>query len=753
MKTNVFENVFNNIAAGLTNRSVMLSGIGDCGSIPIIDNIEELGDFDFLSFSLGGFSEKKSLLEYFQQFLEKLLERAKEHALINSTLYEENPQDNEASIEVIIDRIILLLSQLEACTQDNKLLIIIIDCFYITYCQKEYEIILDHVNHIISYHRKIRFLFLVDRSLIAYGRINDQNISIMKNLEFVESGVKAASSESIKLIKNNLSLEITNDIYDLMVDLTGRMPILIGLLCDEINRVCREDAIISLTSEIVSDIANNFVLNSRFDLVQSWWENLSSSEQLIILMMSFLSGKDEIKAFHTQTLQNEIRQRTGATIDLDPIMSNLELKGFLVDSQYGYKLTSGLHKLWISNKFGQSDFLRKLIGAKLLKLVKTPTEYDKYIIDKYIQPLSNQYLLKDQSFSNPVILHISDIQFGLSHAFDDVPSEKHYSLLNSLLLDMGRNFKDEHIPYPNLIVVSGDIADWGMPKEYNRASEFLNGLISGMKKLPGYEHPLSQEEVVIVPGNHDINWPISEKGLSERGDSLEPNELYDYRFIAYREFFNSFYLGKKFYPLDPQKAFTIYNYSKRNGLVVVGFNSCHSEDHKDHKGIISIDTIDNAEAAIEEMINRREIPPNLLKCKVAVWHHDYRIGGGFTDYLQNANDVIKELRHRGYSIGLFGHIHRLAHMSIAPDSQTPIKLFGAGSIGVRTDQRPGTPKHGNFPLSYNVISFSLDTTPYKIRTYVRQGDPIEQGVKWIPWAGWEGSNPLSYEADLYQSTK
>jgi 3',5'-cyclic AMP phosphodiesterase CpdA len=50
---------------------------------------------------------------------------------------------------------------------------------------------------------------------------------------------------------------------------------------------------------------------------------------------------------------------------------------------------------------------------------------------------------------------------------------------STLLRDIERKFKEENSISKHLIV-SGDVADCGMPKEYQKAEEFLDLLIEGI---------------------------------------------------------------------------------------------------------------------------------------------------------------------------------------------------------------------------------------------------------------------------------
>jgi 3',5'-cyclic AMP phosphodiesterase CpdA len=50
---------------------------------------------------------------------------------------------------------------------------------------------------------------------------------------------------------------------------------------------------------------------------------------------------------------------------------------------------------------------------------------------------------------------------------------------------------------PDLIVVTGDLAEWGLPSELDQVVQFLTALTEAVE--------LPRRHVAIVPGNHDVN--------------------------------------------------------------------------------------------------------------------------------------------------------------------------------------------------------------------------------------------------------
>ena len=89
------------------------------------------------------------------------------------------------------------------------------------------------------------------------------------------------------------------------------------------------------------------------------------------------------------------------------------------------------------------------------------------------------------------VLHVSDMQFGKNHRF--TRQDSLYASLTDDLKDVQGSERLE----PNLLVVSGDLAEWGRPSEFRDALAFVEQLTEFLK--------LPREHVVIVPGNHDVS--------------------------------------------------------------------------------------------------------------------------------------------------------------------------------------------------------------------------------------------------------
>jgi predicted MPP superfamily phosphohydrolase len=101
--------------------------------------------------------------------------------------------------------------------------------------------------------------------------------------------------------------------------------------------------------------------------------------------------------------------------------------------------------------------------------------------------------LEFMSFRDPVtILHLSDPQFGANHLSGDSDE-----LLQRLVTSLTELREDKGLA-PDLLILTGDLAERGLPKEFEQARRLIDGL---------HEHlGVGPERTVVIPGNHDINW-------------------------------------------------------------------------------------------------------------------------------------------------------------------------------------------------------------------------------------------------------
>lgn len=96
------------------------------------------------------------------------------------------------------------------------------------------------------------------------------------------------------------------------------------------------------------------------------------------------------------------------------------------------------------------------------------------------------------------ILHLSDLQFG-GHEADGALNDNYR---------IARFLKEKEIR-PEIIVITGDIADKGKEVEYDAAYEWLEALIKEIWDITGDIEDDILKRVIMVPGNHDYDLSIS----------------------------------------------------------------------------------------------------------------------------------------------------------------------------------------------------------------------------------------------------
>ena len=274
------------------------------------------------------------------------------------------------------------------------------------------------------------------------------------------------------------------------------------------------------------------------------------------------------------------------------------------------------------------------------------------------------------------ILHISDLHRDPKNPISNE------ALLNSLIQDVENAASEEHpIPAPQIIVVSGDIIqgtgkdtidpDNVLREQYDQAEQFLGALAD---KLLTDRHKL-----IIVPGNHDINFPRMYSSLKEidyvgaedkkrlelaglvwenqskfrwswgefKLYEIHDEALYEQRLGEFIEFYRRFY-GTRAYSNDPAQQFDLFDFPEF-GLTVAGFNSCFLNDPWHRQGTIHPQAFSNC---CNEM-RGREYRGRL---RLAVWHHSTKGAPRQDDYLDA--DFLQQLVNHGFSLGFHGHQHK-----------------------------------------------------------------------------------------------
>jgi DNA repair exonuclease SbcCD nuclease subunit len=195
------------------------------------------------------------------------------------------------------------------------------------------------------------------------------------------------------------------------------------------------------------------------------------------------------------------------------------------------------------------------------------------------------------------ILHLSDMHFKDTDVSQDI-------VLSSLKSKLKEIVKTEDCP--NLILITGDIAFSGKKEEYEKASSFINEILALCK--------LGRDEVLVIPGNHDvdrakigkghISWWYQFKNEGELSDNLNSEDS----FPKIKSKVDSFYVFSKscMDGVVPGK-FGQYVYSAKNdsskyALKIVGLNSalfCGYDGDEDRKLALGLEQVHSCEQQID----------------------------------------------------------------------------------------------------------------------------------------------------------
>lgn len=168
------------------------------------------------------------------------------------------------------------------------------------------------------------------------------------------------------------------------------------------------------------------------------------------------------------------------------------------------------------------------------------------------------------------ILHIPGPRFGRGIPAEGIPSDA-AGLQSRIWADVNR-LVDAGAPRPDLLVVSGDLAEAGGMREFDEAITFLTGL----RALLGLE----PDRCVLVPGSHDITRRACEAYFADcEADDIEPRAPYWPKWRHYKRVFDELYRDIDGVIFDLSQPWTFFPVPDLR-LAVAGLNSTMAESHR-----------------------------------------------------------------------------------------------------------------------------------------------------------------------------
>jgi len=304
------------------------------------------------------------------------------------------------------------------------------------------------------------------------------------------------------------------------------------------------------------------------------------------------------------------------------------------------------------------------------------------------------------------LLHISDTQFGRNHRFGRLglpEPDAPFDTLFARLRDDLEYLKNDHGLAPDLVIASGDLAEWGKKKEFEDVLDFLNQLT----EVPA----LPRERVVIVPGNHDINRDsCAAYFMNCKANDEKPAWPYWPKWEHFHRMFRGFYGDAASIQFTPDEPWSWYEYDDLK-LVVAGLNSTMAESHldQDHHGYLG-------EKQLRWFADKLKVYESQGWFRLGVMHHNHQRGVPTDDEsLHDADDLRRRL---GGLLNLLLHGH--THEGNVHWLESTAPILSTGSAGVTAEARPEEVAN-----QYQLLRLHPD----RIERYTRRYDPGQK--RWI----------------------
>ncbi len=274
-----------------------------------------------------------------------------------------------------------------------------------------------------------------------------------------------------------------------------------------------------------------------------------------------------------------------------------------------------------------------------------------------------------------VIIHISDLHVTSFKTLSGEVLDSVNSWLNTNPSDeIFNNYIDEfcsHILKHVLIdrtfylIVTGDITNQGLKEEFDCVSTFFNKVI---KRLD-----IDKKNIIIVPGDHDVNRFDCQAAYLADDCSKRPFEYHEEKLKKFSSFYNDFFSEK----FDASMSILRCIEWENERVVLVGLNSIFKIGFEGpNLGFFDIDKLDSELMKVEEKYNGFS--------KIAILHHNLESqyeDSAIGKFEQNNRiSTIKLLEKFNFKIILNGNEHtRSTSNSIGEISVSDSGSFGSKS--------------------------------------------------------------------------
>ena len=301
------------------------------------------------------------------------------------------------------------------------------------------------------------------------------------------------------------------------------------------------------------------------------------------------------------------------------------------------------------------------------------------------------------------ILHLSDLQFT-------APSD-----VDIYRTNLAADLKRQAVESLSYLVISGDVARQGQAEEYASAVDFVNQLAQ--------QFDLPKERIIVVPGNHDVDWTLSKssydfKYTEDLPDDFSPNNKfitmgagggllrndsrYPQRFQPFSQYFYQ-PVTESGYPLAVIEQGIVKSYPDDRILFLILNSAWDIDHHFTDRATINASALS---AAIDSLMAGDYT--NWLK--IAVWHHPVSGPRAMNDAF------LAQLAQQSFQFGLHGHIQHPDEVFYSHHKQHNLHLIGAGCFG-----DPATPGR---PFRYHLLTWNRLMQQLTVNTRQRTAQEV-----------------------------
>ena len=223
----------------------------------------------------------------------------------------------------------------------------------------------------------------------------------------------------------------------------------------------------------------------------------------------------------------------------------------------------------------------------------------------------------------------------------------------------------------DLLCITGDITDTGQPEEFRRASE----VVLKISEILGVQ----EQQVVFVPGNHDVYWPVQTLGTDPffQQQRYGPASLPE---LIFQKRNNQLLHGNLFQP-------PYWGAWETKNANIIAFNTAEHDGPQptqgEHFGKISADTLEAAKLYLEGRVPAKE------KFQICLIHHHPKIyqdpRSEYADFsaLVNAEGLLSILDSFKFDLLIHGHKHMPRVWTTGGGNSHPVVVLGSGSFSAR----------------------------------------------------------------------